>query len=86
MIKTSSKIGNSCGLIFDSALLQLARLKEGDPVNVEGHAGGTITIVPFERDEMGFATRSIWMSINGNRSPSTSPGTDQPRHDHDAAA
>lgn len=47
MIKTISKIGNSRGLIFDSALLQLARLKEGDRVNVEVHAGGTITITPL---------------------------------------
>lgn len=44
MIKTITKIGNSRGLIFDSALLQLARLKEGDQVNVEVHSGGTITI------------------------------------------
>ena len=44
MIKTISKIGNSRGIIFDSALLQLANLKEGDQVNVEVHPGGTITI------------------------------------------
>jgi antitoxin component of MazEF toxin-antitoxin module len=47
MIKTISKIGNSQGIIFDSALLQLARLKVGDEVNVEIHAGGTITITPI---------------------------------------
>lgn len=47
MIKTISKIGNSQGIIFDSALLQLARLKVGDEVNVEVHAGGTITIAPI---------------------------------------
>jgi antitoxin component of MazEF toxin-antitoxin module len=47
MIKTISKIGNSQGIIFDSALLQLARLKVGDEVNVEVHAGGTITIAPL---------------------------------------
>ncbi len=47
MIKTISKIGNSQGIIFDSALLQLARLKVGDEVNVEVHAGGTITIMPI---------------------------------------
>lgn len=47
MIKTITKIGNSQGLIFDSALLQLARLKVGDEVNVEVHAGGTITIAPM---------------------------------------
>jgi antitoxin component of MazEF toxin-antitoxin module len=48
MIKTITKIGNSQGIIFDSALLQLARLKVGDEVNVEVHAGGTITIAPME--------------------------------------
>ena len=47
MIKTISKIGNSHGLIFDSALLQLARLSPGDEVNVEVHPGGTITISPI---------------------------------------
>ncbi len=47
MLKTISKIGNSQGLIFDSALLQLARMKVGDEVNVEVHAGGTITITPM---------------------------------------
>ncbi len=47
MIKTISKIGNSQGLIFDSALLQLARLKVGDQVNVEVHPGGTITVMPM---------------------------------------
>ena len=46
MVKTISKVGNSHGLIFDSALLELARLKAGDEVNVEVHAGGTITITP----------------------------------------
>jgi antitoxin component of MazEF toxin-antitoxin module len=46
MIKTITKVGNSQGIIFDSALLQLARLKVGDEVNVEVHRGGTITITP----------------------------------------
>lgn len=50
MIKTITKVGNSQGIIFDSALLQLARLKVGDQVNVEVHPGGTITIAPMERD------------------------------------
>ncbi len=53
MIKTISKIGNSQGIIFDSALLQLARLKVGDEVNVEVHAGGTITIAPMESAVIG---------------------------------
>jgi antitoxin component of MazEF toxin-antitoxin module len=46
MIKTITKIGNSRGIIFDAALLELAHLKEGDEVNVEVHSGGTITIAP----------------------------------------
>ncbi len=46
MIKTITKVGNSQGIIFDAALLQLARLKVGDQVNVEVHPGGTITIAP----------------------------------------
>ncbi len=47
MIKTITKIGNSHGIIFDSALLQLAHLNPGDEVNVEVHSGGTITITPM---------------------------------------
>jgi antitoxin component of MazEF toxin-antitoxin module len=47
MIKTITKVGNSRGIIFDSALLQLAHLNEGDEVNVEVHSGGTITITPM---------------------------------------
>jgi antitoxin component of MazEF toxin-antitoxin module len=46
MIKTITKIVNSCGIIFDAALLELAHLKEGDEVNLEVHSGGTITIAP----------------------------------------
>lgn len=46
MIKTITKIGNSRGIIFDAALLELANLKEGDKVNVTVHDGGTITLVP----------------------------------------
>jgi len=47
MIKTITKIGNSHGIIFDSALLQLAHLKPGDEVNLEVHSGGAITITPM---------------------------------------
>ena len=50
MIKTITKVGNSQGIIFDAALLQLARLKVGDQVNVEIHPGGTITLAPLERE------------------------------------
>lgn len=48
MIKTLTKIGNSQGLIFDSALMDLARLKPGDQLNVEVHAGGAITLTPVK--------------------------------------
>ena len=49
MIKTIAKIGNSQGIILDSAILQLMRLKVGDEVNMEIHPGGTITIAPMDR-------------------------------------
>ncbi len=48
MVKTIKKIGNSQGIIFDSALLQLARLKVGDHVNIEVHSGGAITLTPLD--------------------------------------
>jgi antitoxin component of MazEF toxin-antitoxin module len=35
MIKSITKVGNSSGIIFDAALLDLARLKRGDQMNVE---------------------------------------------------
>jgi antitoxin component of MazEF toxin-antitoxin module len=47
MVKTITRIGNSQGLIFDAALLELAHLKNGDEVNVELHEGGTITLTPI---------------------------------------
>ena len=47
MIKTITKIGNSQGLMFDAALMELAHLKAGDQVNVEVHEGGTITLTPL---------------------------------------
>lgn len=47
MIKTLTKVGNSHGIIFDTALLELAHLKPGDTLNVELHAGGTITLTPI---------------------------------------
>lgn len=47
MIKTITRIGNSQGIIFDAALLELAHLKAGDEVNVEVHKGGTLTLTPL---------------------------------------
>lgn len=47
MIKAITKIGNSQGLILDSALLELAHLKSGDELNIQVHEGGTITLTPM---------------------------------------
>jgi len=47
MIKTITKIGNSQGIIFDAALMELAHLKAGDELNVEVHEGGTLTLTPI---------------------------------------
>jgi antitoxin component of MazEF toxin-antitoxin module len=47
MIKTITKVGNSQGIIFDAALMDLAHLKTGDQLNVEIHQGGTITLTPI---------------------------------------
>jgi antitoxin component of MazEF toxin-antitoxin module len=47
MVKTVSKIGNSHGVVFDAALMEMAHLRPGDQLNVEVHAGGTITLTPI---------------------------------------
>jgi antitoxin component of MazEF toxin-antitoxin module len=47
MTKTISKIGNSQGLMFDTALMELARLKVGDQVSVTVHDGGSLVITPI---------------------------------------
>jgi antitoxin component of MazEF toxin-antitoxin module len=46
MTKTITKIGNSQGLMFDAALMDLARLKVGDQVIVTLHEGGSIVLTP----------------------------------------
>lgn len=46
MVKKITKIGNSQGIIFDTALMELAHLKVGDEVNVTVHEGGSITLTP----------------------------------------
>lgn len=46
MKKTISKVGNSQGLIFDSALMDLTRLKVGDQVSITMHEGGSIVLTP----------------------------------------
>ncbi len=47
MLKTITKVGNSQGLIFDTAICELTGLKAGDQVNVTVHDGGAITLTPI---------------------------------------
>jgi antitoxin component of MazEF toxin-antitoxin module len=47
MTKTIAKVGNSQGIIFDGALMELAHLKIGDQVNVTVHEGGAIVLTPM---------------------------------------
>jgi antitoxin component of MazEF toxin-antitoxin module len=47
MIKTITKIGNSQGITFDAALMDLARLKVGDQINVTVHESGVINLTPL---------------------------------------
>jgi antitoxin component of MazEF toxin-antitoxin module len=47
MTKTITKIGNSQGIIFDAALMDLAWMKVGDKVNVTVHPGGSIVLTPM---------------------------------------
>ena len=46
MTKTITKVGNSQGIIFDAALMELAHLKLGDQVAVSLHDGGAIVLTP----------------------------------------
>ena len=46
MIKTITKVGNSQGIMLDAALMDLARLKVGDQVNLTLHEGGAIYLTP----------------------------------------
>ena len=47
MTKTITKVGNSQGMIFDSALMELAHLKVGDEMAVTIHDGGSIMLTPL---------------------------------------
>ena len=46
MTKTICKVGNSQGIIFDAALMDLARVKVGDQLTVTVHEGGSIVLTP----------------------------------------
>jgi len=48
MTKTITRIGNSQGIIFDAALMDLARIKVGDQVNVTVMPeSGAIMLMPL---------------------------------------
>ena len=47
MTKTITKVGNSQGIIFDSAMMELAHLKVGDEMAVSFHQGGSIILTPI---------------------------------------
>lgn len=49
MLKTITKVGNSQGLILDSALCELTGLKVGDQVNVTVHEGGAVVLTPLRQ-------------------------------------
>ncbi|OAM90090.1 hypothetical protein OH491_18685 [Termitidicoccus mucosus] len=49
MIKTITRIGNSQGLIFDQSLMEQARLKPGDILNVTVTKSGAIVLMPARR-------------------------------------
>lgn len=50
MTKTITKVGNSQGVIFDSALMELAHLKVGDEMAVTIHDGGSIMLTPLRSE------------------------------------
>jgi len=47
MTKTITKVGNSQGIIFDAALMDLTHLKVGEQVAVSVHEGGAIVLTPL---------------------------------------
>jgi len=49
MIKTITKVGNSQGLIFDTALMELTGLKTGDQVNITVAPGGSVVVTPIRK-------------------------------------
>lgn len=63
MIKTIKRIGNSKGIILDAAILDLARIKEGDQLDLVVHDSGSITLTPIrpvvEPDEAGEHARNL---------------------------
>ncbi len=49
MLKQISKVGNSQGLILDSALMDLTGLRVGDQVDVTVAPGGAVILTPIRK-------------------------------------
>jgi antitoxin component of MazEF toxin-antitoxin module len=49
MLKQITKVGNSQGLILDSALMDLTGLRVGDQVNIVVAPGGAIILTPIRK-------------------------------------
>ena len=49
MLKQITKIGNSQGLILDTALMELTGLSVGDQVSIAVVSGGTIILTPIRK-------------------------------------
>ena len=60
MTKTISKVGNSQGIIFDAALMELARVKVGDQVDVTViPESGAIVLMPVRNGPSKGEIRSV---------------------------
>ena len=60
MTKTISKVGNSQGIIFDAALMDLARVKVGDQVDVTVvPESGAIVLMPVRKGPAPDEIRSV---------------------------
>jgi antitoxin component of MazEF toxin-antitoxin module len=60
MTKTITKVGNSQGIIFDTALMDLARVKVGDRVNVTIVPNtGAIVLMPLRSGPWAEEVRSV---------------------------
>ena len=46
MTKTITRVGNSQGIIFDTAFMDMAHLKVGDRLQVTFHQGGSVVLTP----------------------------------------
>ncbi len=49
MLKQITKVGNSQGLILDSALMDLTGLRVGDQVHISVAPGGAIVLTPIRK-------------------------------------